>query len=345
MKGIMKKHKVGVIGAGAIAQACHIPGYLADGNCELSAVADPEEKCLAMLREKGWKFGHEYRDYKEMLKKEKLDVVSICTPNTLHTEMALACIEAGTDILLEKPIATSMKDAESIRAAAKKKGTRLMVGFSHRFNELNLSAKKAIDAGGIGKPYMIRVRFAHTGPWPGWAKTDWFYNPKIAGGGALMDMAVHAFDIAQWFIGPVSAVSCKTATLRKNIEVDDNVVAVMEFGDKCMGYVECGWTSPSGFTGIEIMGDNGVIYSDYAKSKAIMVCGTSTPDGKMEMQNSVLKDGIEKAQWKREMEYFTKHLDETGDFSPDIDAGVDTLRIVLSAYESSRTGRRIEIKK
>jgi predicted dehydrogenase len=341
----MKKYKVGIIGAGAIAQECHIPGYVSATNCELTAVADPEEKCLAMLKEKGWNFPAVYCDYKEMLSREKLDLISICTPNKFHAEMAIACLNAGADVLLEKPIAVNMEEAEAIRAAVKKTGRRLMVGFSHRFNDLNNAAKAALTAGRIGNPYMIRVRFAHMGPFPGWAKTDWFYNPEMAGGGALMDMAVHAFDIAQWFIGPITAVSGKTATLRKDIKVDDNVVAIMEFGDKCMGYVECGWTSPSGFCGIEIMGDNGVIYSDYIKNQATMIHGQISPSGQTEIQEVILKNKVDKAQWTKEMEYFTAHLDEHGDFSPDINDGVDTLRVVLATYESSKTGKRIEIKK
>jgi predicted dehydrogenase len=340
----MKKYKVGIIGAGAIAQACHIPGYASAKNCELTAVADPEEKCLAMLEERGWNFAAVYHDYKKMLSGEKLDVISICAPNKFHAEMAIACLNAGVDVLLEKPIAVNMKEAEAIRSAVKATGRRLMVGFSHRFNDLNNAAKTALIAGKIGKPYMIRVRFAHTGPWPGWAKTDWFYNPEMSGGGALMDMAVHAFDIAQWFIGPVTAVSGKTATLRKNIKVDDNVVAIMEFGNKCMGYVECGWTSPSGFCGMEIMGDNGIIYSDYIKNQAIMVHGQTSPSGETKMQEVILKNKWDKAPWAKEMEYFTAHLGRPGDFSPDINDGVDTLRVVLAAYESSQTGKRIEIK-
>ena len=191
----MKKFRIGVIGCGAIAQGCHIPGYMAADNCILAAVADPEDRCLKMLRDQKMIFEHEYHDYREMLAKEKLDMVSVCVPNKFHAECALAAIEAGADVLLEKPMTLKLEDAVAVKEAAAKKGVRVMIGFSHRFNELNIAAKKALDEGKIGKPYMIRVRFAHTGPFPGWAKTDWFYNPEIAGGGALLDMAVHAFDI------------------------------------------------------------------------------------------------------------------------------------------------------
>ncbi|HBC89028.1 MAG TPA: hypothetical protein DCZ94_18975 [Lentisphaeria bacterium] len=340
----MKKYKIGVIGAGAIAQACHIPGYIAASNCELGAVADPEEKCLRMVRDRGWKFTSEYCCCKDMLAKEKLDVVSICTPNKFHAEIAIACMKAGADLLLEKPIALNMDEADAILKTAREYKRRVMVGFSHRFNELNIAAKAAVEAGEIGKPYMIRVRFAHCGPIPGWAKTDWFYKPELAGGGALMDMAVHAFDIVQWFISPVQSIYAQVATLRKDIPVDDNVVAVMEFEDKCLGYIECGWTSPSGFTGIEIMGDNGVIFCDYGKNKATAIKGRNAPDGSSSMVETVLIHKPSASAWVNEMKYFTSHLDSKEAFTPGVESGINTLRLVLAAYESSRTGRKVNIK-
>lgn len=341
----MKKYKIGVIGAGAIAQGCHIPGYAAANNCELTAVADPEPKCLAAVREKGWHFGSEYSDHKAMLAAEKLDAISICTPNKFHADIAVDCLNADCDLLLEKPIALTLEEATRIQEAAARSGRRVMLGFSHRFNELNHAAKEAIDAGKIGKPYMIRMRFAHSGPWPGWAKTDWFYKPEISGGGALLDMAVHALDLCQWYQGPIRSISAKVATLRKPIKVDDNVIALLEFESPCLGYIDCGWTSPAGFVGVEIMGDNGYIRVDYGKSVTTMSCGSCTPDGKTQITESVLAEGYKLKPWEKEMEYFTRTLESGEPFSPGIREGIDTLRLVLAAYESDSSGKRIDIRR
>jgi len=341
---MMKKYRIGVVGAGAIAQSCHIPGYAAASNCELTAIADPEEKCLQMVRDKNWKFAREYHSHQDMLAHEQLDVVSICTQNKFHAAIAIDCLNAGCDLLLEKPVALTLAEAEEIKEAATRNGRRLMVGFSHRFNELNRASKAAVDAGKIGKPYMIRIRFAHNGPWPGWAKTNWFYNPELAGGGALMDMAVHAFDLIRWYIGDVKNITARVATLRKDIEVDDNVVAIVEFKEKCLGYIDCGWTSPSGFVGVEIMGDQGCICVDYGKACASMRRGECTPDGKTTIKESILAEGYKITPWATEMAYFTEHLNRPGAFSPDIDCGIETLRLVLAAYQSSRSGRRVNIK-
>ncbi|MBN1556916.1 MAG: Gfo/Idh/MocA family oxidoreductase [Lentisphaerae bacterium] len=339
----MKKFRIGVIGAGSIARHAHIPGYAAASNCVLTAIADPDAGCLQKVAEQGWRFAGVYSDYREMLKKEKLDVVSVCAPNVFHKAMAVAALEKGCDLLLEKPVALTMADAEAIRSSARRKRRRIMVAFSHRFNELNVAARKAVRAGRIGKLYMLRVRFAHTGPWPGWASTGWFYNPKLAGGGAMLDMAIHAFDLVQWFAGPVTAMQAKVATLRKPIQVDDNAVALLEFGPKCLGYVEAGWTSPAGYCGVELMGDNGAIFVDYSQNKTIMVSGVRTPDGKSRQRTAVLQEGGP-ASWKAQMGHFTRQLGRRGPFRVGIEDGISALRVALAAYQSSRTGRRVVLR-
>jgi predicted dehydrogenase len=336
----MKKFRVGIIGTGAVAQACHIPGYAAAKNCELVAFADPDAKIRKEVMSK-WAFPRQYTDHKEMLANEELDVVSICTPNIFHKPIAIDCIGKVPIILLEKPIATNLADGLAIAAAVKKHGTRMMVGFSHRFHAYNHAAKAALDKGSIGRPFMIRIRFAHTGPMPGWAKTDWFYNPKLSGGGAMLDMAIHAFDLARYYLGPITAVMGKAATLRKKIAVDDNNVTLLEFGKKAMGYVETGWTSPAGYCGAEIMGDNGCIYVDY-NSKVTMISGHRSPSGESSERTTVLCETATR-HWKVQMAYFTSQLGKRGKFCVGIEEGVAALKVALAAYKSSQTGRRVVI--
>jgi len=341
----MRKFKIGVVGAGAIAQAMHIPGYVAAKNCVLTAVADPEKRCLAEVAAKGWKFEHVYSDYRKMLREvgPELDAVSVCTPNYLHKEIAVACLNAGCDLLLEKPVAITEADAKAIKAAAVRNRRRIMVSFTHRFNELNGAARAALKAGKIGKPYMARVRFAHTGPFPGWAKTDWFYNPRKAGGGAMLDMAIHAFDLLHFYLGPAAAVQGKAATLRKKIAVDDNAVALLEFGPKCLAYVEVGWTSPAGFLGVELMGDNGAIFVDYGSSKTTMIHGVQKPSGEIRQQTTVLAQGYKESPNDAEMRHFTTQLAKRGPFCVGIDDGIAALGVALGAYKSSKTGRRVTL--
>ncbi len=345
MNDIMKRRlRVGVIGAGAVAQACHIRGYARAANCELTAIADVEPACLAQVKKAGRVFQRTYSDWREMLQKEELDAISICTPNALHKEQAVAAIATGADILLEKPIAISLADARAILRAARSHKARVMVAFSHRFSPHNQRVFQEIHRGRIGRPYMIRVRFAHGGPYPGWAKTDWFYNPRKAGGGAVLDMGIHAFDLARWLIGDVTAVTARTATLRKKIKVDDNAVVVLEFGKTALGYIEVGWASPAGFCGIELMGDRGSIAVDYRAGRATMLAGRVDRDGAPVMRPTVLCEAARRDPWPAQMAHFIGRLGSKRPFDVGMDEGLAALQICLAAYKSARTGRRVKLR-
>ena len=338
-----KTFRVGVIGVGAIGQALHLPGYKKAANCEVVAVADPEKKCIEMCRKAELPIGAVYADYKEMLKNEKLDVVSVSLPNAFHKDAAIAAARAGCTILLEKPITLTMAEAAAVQKAVDANGVRIMTGFSHRFNPLNIASKKAVDEGKIGRPQMIRIRFVHGGPQPGWAKTEWFYKPEIAGGGATLDMGIHAFDLAAWYVGPVTAVQASVRTLVKKIPLDDSVACLLDFGRKCNGFIEAAWTAQSGFVGVEIIGDKGSIVADYRTNKATMIAGVSRPDGTMDMKETVLCENPPIGAWGAEMEYFTANLGSKKPFVPGLDAGIASLKVGLACYRSSKTGRRVEI--
>lgn len=337
----MKKLRIGILGAGAIARASHIPGYAANGNCELTAIADIAESSLAGVREK-WHFLREYRDCSELLGTEKPDLVSICLPNKFHARYAIEAMECGCDVILEKPVAISMAEALAIRDARRRTGRRLAVCFSHRFNCLVRAARQAITEGRIGEPYMLRIRFAHNGPFPGWAVSDWFYDPEVAGGGAALDMGIHAMDLARWLIGEVTAVTAFTGILRKPIAVEDNLTALLRFGNRAMGCLDCSWTSCAGFVGIEVMGDAGAVTVDYAAGETRLASGAAKPDGTLEMANGVIATRGASS-WQSQMaELIGQELDGAP-FATGIDDGIAALGIALAIYESARTGKSVAL--
>jgi predicted dehydrogenase len=340
----MKKHyTVAVIGAGAIAHALHLPGYAKREDVERIVAVDIEPAQLEEAKEK-FDIAATYTDYRDMFSHESPDLVSVCTPNAYHAEHALAALRAGAHLLLEKPMTLSLADAEAIRREAQLAGKQVMIGFSHRFNSTNRKIKDIISKGRIGEPFMIRVRFAHGGPFPGWAKSDWFYKPELAGGGALLDMGIHAFDLCNWLLGPVTAVTAQMATLRKPIAVDDNAVITLEFGDRAMGYIEVGWTSGPGFNGLEIYADNGTILHKYGTPAEVTV-GRVSPDQQAVARYSTRKLQTPKAGvWDTEMDYFMNTVLKGKVPEMGVDAGIASLAIALAAQESARTGQRIAVK-
>jgi UDP-N-acetylglucosamine 3-dehydrogenase len=341
---LAKTWKAGVIGCGSIAYHLHLPGYVRTPGVELVAACDPEPARHKEAREFR-KDVHVYRDYRKMLANEKLDVISVASPNKFHAEHAVAALEHGAHVLLEKPAALSMKEIAAIKKAVKASGRQLIVGFSQRFTRGNRKVNELLKKGVIGEPYMIRIRFAHTGPFPGWAKDPWFYNPVKAGGGALLDMGIHAIDQVQWHIGPVKSVQAKVATLRKKIRLDDNALLLLEFANpRVLGYIEVGWTSPSGFAGIEVMGDGGCIIEDCTDVMRVTT-GKITPDTKarLKLKTRVVDKAPRTGGWSVEVQDVVKAFRAGGNMNCGIDAGGSALAVALAAYESSRTGKRVEV--
>ena len=205
------------------------------------------------------------------------------------------------------------------------------------------AAAEAVKAGRIGKPYMVRIRFAHNGPYPGWAVGDWFYDPEVAGGGAMLDMGIHAIDLVHWLVGPITEVAALTGTLRKPIRVEDNMVLSFRAGAGCMGCIDCSWTSPAGFNGVELYGDNGALLVDYLEGKTILNEGMTTPDGTMQIHTEELAQRGNSA-WKDEMAELIAAAVCGQPLQPGIDAGIDALRVALAAYESTRSGRQIKLE-
>ena len=337
----VKKYRVGVIGAGAIAQACHLPGYAKNEWVDLVAFADPEpawHKEMARL----YDYVRGYAHYRHMLEKEKLDVVSVCTPNKYHADATISAFEAKCHVLCEKPIATTLKEADAMIAAAKKARRKLMVGFTHRLFNGTKKVKELLAEKALGKPFMIRVRFAHGGPFPGWAKSDWFYSKDLAAGGAMLDMGIHAIDLCLWLFGSVTTVTAKAATLIKKIEVDDNAVMILEFKNGALGYIEVGWTSKPGFSGLEVYGTEGSLVCDY--NRGLFLFGgkaSAGTDGTSEWR--VIERAPTQGGWATEIGHWIDVLRGVEKLTMDGKAGRNAIEVALAAYKSSSTGKRVAI--
>lgn len=338
----MAKLRAAVVGVGSIGDV-HLAGYAsARRDVMIQALCDTNP---ARLRAMGEKYGvpeqHRYRDFHQMISREPLDVLSVCTPNVYHYEQAHEALRRGIATLVEKPVTLRLEEARHLLRIATKGKVPAMVAFSHRFVRMNMVAKKLLEKGDLGAPFMIRVRYAHGGPYPGWAQSDWFYKRRLAGGGALLDMGIHAIDICHYFIGPISRVGAHVRTLRKSIEVDDNAVLAVDFGSqKCMGTIECGWTSPAGFVGVEIYGDEGALVLDLIHGPR-WLRGKIHPDGKVESRPCSLKVPDGPSHWPLQMQEWIRFLRGKSTLQPlpTLADGVNALAVALAATRSAREGR------
>ena len=192
----MEKLRVGVIGLGIGRH--HIAGYQTHPQAEVVAIADTDE---ARLEEVGDMYGvpQRYTSPERMLDRERLDVVSVATPNVFHKPQTVAALEAGCHVLCEKPMAMSAQEAREMLAAANRAGKRLMINFSYRFTEQSMALKQQVDAGVLGDIYYGRTIW-HRRRWTRNLQS-WFGQKALAGGGPLIDLGVHRLDLALWLMG------------------------------------------------------------------------------------------------------------------------------------------------
>lgn len=194
----MKKIKVAIIGCGMIANNAHIPAYLENKtDYSIVAVADFNIEAARETAEK-FNIGAYYNNAMQMLKDYKPDLVSVCTPNLYHKEFVKAALQSGANVLCEKPLAVSIADAEELFELAKSKDRVLMTCQSLRFLPERLAAKRLIDNGEVGQIYYAEFSRIRRRGIPTWGK---FHIKSASGGGAFLDIGVHALDSALWLMG------------------------------------------------------------------------------------------------------------------------------------------------
>jgi predicted dehydrogenase len=206
-----KTVRVGVIGAGGIARAAHIPGYQACDGVEVAAVADVNEAAARRVAEE-FHIPQVFTDYRDLLALGTLDAVSVCTPNFMHKEPTVAALRAGKHVLCEKPIARTAAEGRAMVAAARKSGRHLMVALQWRFRPEAQTLKRHIAAGDLGEIYYAHAQALRRRGIPGWGD---FVDKEKAGGGPLIDIGVHILDVTLWLMGHPKPTSVLGATYAK----------------------------------------------------------------------------------------------------------------------------------
>jgi predicted dehydrogenase len=207
----VKKLRVGVIGTGGIAKHAHIPNYQKLDDVEVVALCDRNPEAVRAAAEQ---FGvkRTYCEYAEMLAAEKLDAVSVCTPNAFHMAPTIAALEAGAHVLCEKPIAINAAQGRRMVAAARKAKRLLMMGFDMRWSPDAQYLKRCADAGMLGEVYYGEAAYMRRSGIPSWGV---FADKKLSGGGPLIDVGVHMLDLALFLMGHPKPVAAYGAAYTK----------------------------------------------------------------------------------------------------------------------------------
>jgi predicted dehydrogenase len=198
-----KPFRVAFIGAGGIART-HMKYLKTLENVSICAAADPSEMSLTRLKQ-DYPEVPQFTDYKKMLKETECDAVDVCTPNGLHAENTIAALEAGKDVIVEKPMAMNAREAQHMMDAAKRAGKKIIIGFQHRFDPKTKLIRDQIGADSFGKILYVRAQALRRRGIPNWGV---FGRKELQGGGPMIDIGVHILETAHYMIGsprPVSA--------------------------------------------------------------------------------------------------------------------------------------------
>lgn len=258
----MDTKRFGVIGVGGWGST-HVKTYEDHPLVQVQALCDTNEN---LLQEVGEEYGVEglYPDYRVMFEREDLDAVSIVTPDFVHTEIALAAIEAGVDVLIEKPLATTLEECDRIGRALQESNCKFMVDFHNRWNPAMTNFKSSIEDGEIGQPQMAYYRlndniFVPTQmlSWAGQSTVLWF-------------LASHCLDTLLWLfeddIDEVYTVTRSRVLEKRGIDTPDFYQSTLQFSEGATVVLENCWILPDSHPLIdlkmEIVGDEGALYFD-----------------------------------------------------------------------------------
>lgn len=232
--------RVGLVGAGAVAQVAHLPAYRNQRNVELIALCDTDR---AKLRALGERTGVRYTvgSLEELLAIDEIDAVDICLPNDLHRDAVVRSLEAGRHVICEKPLALTPRHVQEIIDAQSASGKQVLVGMNHRYRGDSILLKRFVEDGALGEIVYARAGWLRRSD--PFNKGAWYYQRDRAGGGVLMDLGVQLLDLVLWFCEyprPLSVVAHFVGGRDEN-DVEESAVAMLMCESGVTISIETSW--------------------------------------------------------------------------------------------------------
>lgn len=252
------KLRFGLVGCGRVS-ANHIRAYQEHSqDCELVAVCDIDEQRSRQAAEASGAVA--YTDYEQMLKRDDIDIISVCTPSGLHPEHGIMAADAGKHVVSEKPMAISIESCDEFIRACDRNQVRLFVVKQNRLNTTMQLLKRAVDKGRFGRIYGAYVNVLWQRPQKYYDLAKWRGTWEFDGG-AFMNQASHYVDALHWLIGEVESVMATTGTLGRKTEAEDSGSALLKFRNGAIGAINVSMlVYPKNLEGsVTIIGENGTV--------------------------------------------------------------------------------------
>jgi UDP-N-acetylglucosamine 3-dehydrogenase len=343
-----RKLGVGVIGTGGISRGAHLPNLARNPRVNLVAVADID---IAKARQAGEDFGaaNVYDNYQDLLANPEVEAVTVTTWPTAHAEPVIAAARAGKHILCEKPIASTLEEADAMVDAAEQAGVKFTMGYQHRFGTELPLIKRLLDEGVVGRP----MGMTQIGVNPSSHKVPWFLQKRLSGGGVLIDWGIYTAHTILWLMGPVETVYATSAIFRPEVEVagvltdvdvEDTVMATLRFKSGAMGSWYAAWAVAAGHHSMSIDGADGSIVTQ-RESPGINVSSKTfnEPDHIHGWRNiRTVEPPLIEIHYRKLAHLVDAVLDDTPLQLTGAD-GRDALELVLAVYRSAETGEPVHL--
>ena len=281
--------------------------------------------------------------WEEVVARDDVDVVLVCTPPHLHAQMTIAAMKRGKHVLCEKPLTRTIEEAEEVLQAAEANKVVLKCGFNHRHHPGIQKAHEWFNDGIIGKLSFIRCRYGICGR-PGYEK-EWRANPEIVGGGHLMEQGIHAIDLFRWFMGEFTEVVGFTATHFWDMSpLEDNAFALFLTAAGQVASIHSSLTQWKNLFSFEVFGQDGYILVEglggsYETEKVVL--------GKRALLEPFREEITEfrggDRSWYEEWKEFTAAIEDNREPLGNGYDGIEALRLVQAVYESAAMGQVVKL--
>ncbi len=334
----MEKLKIGIIGGGWVAQVFHLPLLTKNIDAEVTALCDKDK---SKLKSVGEKFGIRqlYTNVEEMLASEKLNAVTICTPTDTHKSIAVAALNSGLDVFVERPIARKYDEAVDIAETVHRTKQKLMVGMNNRFRPDLMMLKSIIENGELGEIFYLKAA---------WVKklgrnNPWFTQKEKSGGGVFLDLGLGALDTLLWAVNfnPVKRVSAITYN-HTTKSVEDSCIAFIETKNGATLHLETSWSfhiTGDAFS-CEIYGTKGS-----AQLNPLRINKTIGGDviGVTPVKSETLQNILKKS-YELELKHFIGAIKCLHPVISTADEAVQRMKVVEAVYKSAKLKKEIVLK-
>lgn len=335
--------RVALVGCGNIGMNGHLPAYANIPEAELVAVCDlVEERADIAGRQSA---ADSYTDYLRILERKDIDVVDLCVPTNLHSQIAVDAMQAKKHVLCEKPMAHSMEAADTMRDVSKQNNIKLMIGQVRRFDHRYASIKEQIDAGKVGRPAFIRRAERQFLPFP---PDAWQWDPT-RGGGVILDIGVHVLDLFRWYFEreatEIYAMAKSVQESAISADSFDHAFITCKFEGGGIGFAETSWAYPVGFGGafyaqLDVVGSDGKI--QYVDKDTNPMVEFSQENG-CELPRYFRFMSTTEFAFEEEIRHFIRCVIEDEEPTGGRQYARAALEMALAAQRSAETGRPVQL--